>query len=293
MGDGHPECPRRLSAIEDALISRGIFDFVKHIDAPKIDRHSLRLAHKAHYIDTLISQIPGTGYHNIDHDTRLCPDSLEAAYYSAGAGIRAVDGIMAGEFDNAFCAVRPPGHHAEKITSMGFCFFNNAAITALYAIKRYKLRRVVVIDFDAHHGNGTENILGGRFFVRYWSSYQKGLFPFRDENKKPKRNISLHPLNAGAGSDEFRALVGINLIPWLNRYKPQLIILSSGFDAHKDDYMSQLNLTDEDFRWVIEKINDTAKRVCDGRIVSILEGGYNLPALGRCCADQVKILADL
>jgi len=264
MGDGHPECPRRLSAIEDALISRGIFDFVKHIDAPKIDRHSLRLAHKAHYIDTLISQIPGTGYHNIDHDTRLCPDSLEAA-----------------------------GHHAEKITSMGFCFFNNAAITALYAIKRYKLRRVVVIDFDAHHGNGTENILGGRFFVRYWSSYQKGLFPFRDENKKPKRNISLHPLNAGAGSDEFRALVGINLIPWLNRYKPQLIILSSGFDAHKDDYMSQLNLTDEDFRWVIEKINDTAKRVCDGRIVSILEGGYNLPALGRCCADQVKILADL
>lgn len=293
MADEHPESPRRLSAINDRLIASGIYDYLLHIEAPKAEIHQLQLAHDRHYIEQLFNQSPDSGFYSIDEDTAMNPHTLAAALYSAGAAIRAVDGVVSGEFTNAFCATRPPGHHAESKQAMGFCFFNNAAIAACHAVKEHRVKKVAIVDFDVHHGNGTQDIVSGSFRMRYWSSFQSDIFPHTDTGKRTSRNIQLEPIAPGCSGEEYREIIMASLIPWLNKYKPQLIILSSGFDGHIEDDMSQMRLSDSDYLWLIEKINSVAKLFCGGKIVSLLEGGYDLPSLSRCVSSHIKELANL
>ncbi|ROS04581.1 acetoin utilization deacetylase AcuC-like enzyme [Sinobacterium caligoides] len=293
MGNNHPECPRRLNAISDCLIAAGTFDYIQQIDAPKAELHHLQLAHDRNYINNLLINSPKEGLFRIDEDTALSPHTLDAAMHSAGAMIRAVDGVMSGEFTNAFCATRPPGHHAERAKANGFCFFNNIAIAAHYAVKHHRVKKVAVIDIDIHHGNGTEDILGGSRRIQYWSSFESDIFPFRDNKLRSRRNVSLHPIATNCSGSDYKNLINDQLMPWIYRLRPQLILLSTGFDGHIEDEISHSRLTDNDYRWVIEKINGAAKVFCQGRIISTLEGGYNLSALGRCGAAHVKELAGL
>ena len=293
MGEGHPECPARLYAINDQLISSGLRFVCPEYQCEKVSSEQLLAVHDQQYIDNLYSKAPKQGICEIDDDMHMMPETLAAAEYAAGAGIMAVDLIMQKKHRAAFCPVRPPGHHATKDETMGFCFFNNVAVAAHYAISQYGLERVAIIDFDVHHGNGTQHIVQGNPKILLCSSFQHPLYPFNG-TQECAENIHNVALSASTGSAEYRQ--GVE--PWfdvLDDFAPQLIFISAGFDGHAADEVSSHQLFDTDYHWLTEKLVALAEKHSEGRVISLLEGGYAVNALGRTVVSHLKALlkADL
>ena len=301
MGPGHPECPERLDAIEDRLLVSGVFDALERYDAPQAAAADLELAHdRMHvavmrgYSELLAEDVLAGGpqFSQIDPDTSINVHTWNAALRSAGAGMAATDAVMAGEIENAFCAVRPPGHHASRNKAQGFCFFNNVAIAAKYALERYHLQRVAVVDFDVHHGDGTENILAGDMRALMVGIFQHPFYPFcGDQNPAP--NMLNVPIPAYTRGMDIREIIEMSWIPRLEEFQPEMIFISAGFDAHREDDMGQLGLTEQDFAWITQRVKDVAKRYSQGRIVSLLEGGYVMSPLARSVEAHIRVLADL
>lgn len=287
MGEDHPEQPARLKVIEEFLYRQSIYLFLLFYDAPKATQEQVCLVHHHDYVAKLHQLVPEKGFYFIDADTALNPHTLEAAYHAAGAVIHAVDLVMTGEVNNAFCSIRPPGHHAEPDRALGFCFFNNIAIGAAYALKNYPLARVAILDFDVHHGNGTEKIFLDNPQVLICSTFQDPLFPGPVYARDNPHIINV-PLKPGMGSTEFRQAVSKHWLPALDQFKPDFIFVSAGFDGYFRDELGNLNLQVSDYAWVTEQIKRTAERYSEGRIVSALEGGYYLPALGECVAVHIE-----
>ncbi|MBH1958402.1 MAG: histone deacetylase family protein [Burkholderiales bacterium] len=301
MGPGHPECPERLDAIEDRLLVTGVKDALDPQEAPLAAIGDIELAHDRMLVaairglsDQLADDIRagGPAYVQIDPDTALNVHTWNAALRAAGAVIAATDAVIAGEMENAFCAVRPPGHHAERSKAMGFCFFSNIAIGAKYALERHGLKRVAVVDFDVHHGNGTEDIIRGDERILMVSFFQHPLFPFSGADTVEPNMVNL-PVPAYTRGMDVRELIDLMWIPRLEAFKPEMIFISAGFDAHRDDDLGQMNLNEQDYAWITERIKNVARRHAKGRIVSALEGGYNLGALGRSVEAHLRVLADL
>jgi acetoin utilization deacetylase AcuC-like enzyme len=289
MGAHHPECPERLQAVYDAFDSHGLMAKVKKIEAPLASREQLSAAHDTEYVDSIFDASPEHDYAYLDPDTAMNPYSLEAAQRASGAVIRGVDMVMAGEADNAFCAVRPCGHHATHNRAMGFCIFNNVAVGAAHALQAHKLERVAILDFDVHHGNGTEDIFHDDNRVMLCSSFQHPYYPGTGANSGNDHIIPT-PLAARSTGAEFRRAIDATWWPALARFEPELIIISAGFDAHADDPLAYLQLHEDDYVWVTERILEMADQFANGRVVSALEGGYNLGALGRSAAAHVTTL---
>jgi len=292
MGAHHPECPARLSAISDHMIAQGLDHFFVFHDAPLATFAQLLRVHSAAHLEHLKRVAPSLGIVHLDPDTAMNPHTWNAALRSAGAGVLAVDLVMAGEVQNAFCAVRPPGHHAERNTAMGFCFFNNIAVAAMHAIKTHNLSRVAIVDFDVHHGNGTEDCLRNNEQVLMASIFQHPFYPYSGTDS-PAPNMLNVPLPRGAGSEEFAQVVNDLWLPRLREFKPEMILISAGFDAHYEDDLGGLKLVEKDFVWVTEQLKQLADETAQGRIVSMLEGGYVLSALSRSVAAHIKVLASL
>ena len=290
MGDEHPERPARLNAIEDALHARGLYDLLQHHEAPRATVEQLTRVHPLAHVEDLSNRSPAAGLVHIDPDTWMCPDTFEAALRAAGANILATDLVLEGQVTRAFCNVRPPGHHAERATAMGFCFFNNVAVAARHALERHGLERVAILDFDVHLGNGTEDILRDDPRVLLCSSYQYPLWPDMNPPTLPGRVINC-PLPPGSGSEAFRTAVQQHWLPALEAFAPQLILISAGFDAHAADDMSHLRLTTADYAWVTEAACRVADRHAQGRIVSTLEGGYDLGSLAASAVAHIEQLA--
>ena len=289
MGSWHPESPERLAAIHDHLIAIGISPHLEHHDAPAASLESLIRAHDAAYVERLKTSVPQQGYWPVDPDTSMNPRTWEAALRSAGAVVDATDRVMRKELANAFCAVRPPGHHARKASAMGFCFFNNIAIGALHALEVHGLERVAVIDFDVHHGNGTQDIFIGDDRVLFCSSFQHPFYPHSGADTDAPNIMNL-PMPSRTGGPEFRAAVETSWLPRIEAFRPQLIMISAGFDGHAEDDMSHFNLREQDYAWITRQLHDLAVRHAQGRIVSCLEGGYSLSALGRCVSTHIDEL---
>jgi len=292
MGAMHPECPDRLSAIQDRLIASGIDSFLNFHDAPQASIEQLSRVHPRRHVEDLIGSAPERGIKHIDPDTAMCPHTIRAALRAAGAGVLATDLVMRGEVDNAFCAVRPPGHHAERDRAMGFCFFNNIAVAATHALETHGLKRVAVVDFDVHHGNGTENIFAGDERVLMVSFFQHPFYPYTGADK-PAANMVNVPVPAGTRGDAFRDIVTDVWLPALRGFAPEMLYISAGFDAHYEDDMASLGLVEADYAWVTQQLRVFAEQHCGGRIVSMLEGGYALSALARSAVAHIKALADL
>jgi acetoin utilization deacetylase AcuC-like enzyme len=291
-GTGHPENARRLTAIDDRMIASGLFDLLRHFDAPEATARQLLRVHTQNHLDKLRSLAPARGYAQIDPDTVISPDSLTAALHAAGAVVSAVDLVIDGGMESAFCGVRPPGHHAERERAMGFCLFNNIAVGVAHALEKHGLRKVAIVDFDIHQGNGTEDIFKDDDRVLFCSTFEHPLYPFSEllENTANRVNV---PLEATAGSAEFRAAVTDQWLPALDRFQPQMVFISAGFDAHQDDDMSNVSLTDADFPWVTGQIVNVARKSASDRIVSVLEGGYELNSLARCVETHLRALMRL
>lgn len=287
-GDRHPESPDRLRSVWAALAGAG-FDRLVRREAPEASRAQLSLAHRPDYVDAVLAAIPETGRRHLDPDTVVSPASGAAALHGAGAVVAAVDAIMTErDVGNAFCAVRPPGHHAERARSMGFCLFNNVAVGALHARARHGLRRPAVIDFDVHHGNGTQHMFENDEDLFYASSHQAPFYPGTGaKSETGAGNIVNAPLAAGAGSVEFRAAYEDDILPALRAFDPDILFVSAGFDGHADDPLAQLRLTEDDYRWITRELLAVAKERCGGRVVSALEGGYDLGALARSTEAHV------
>ncbi|MDA3922972.1 MAG: histone deacetylase family protein [Salinisphaera sp.] len=289
MGSGHPESPDRLAAIEKGLEVVGVANLLDRRDAPVASIDAIKRVHDPAYVDQLLAIVPATGRVPVDADTLLTPHSLTAARHAAGAVIGATDAVMNGQVANAFCAVRPPGHHAEYDRAMGFCFFGNVAVGAAHAMAVYGLKRVAILDFDVHHGNGTEDVFRDEPRVLFCSSYQNPLFPFTSDTSQPGHLIKT-PLRAGTGGHVFRNAIERDWLPALDAQRPELIFISAGFDAHRSDPLADLQLEAQDFQWVTQRICEVADRYCDGRIVSSLEGGYALDALAASAAIHIDSL---
>ena len=301
MGEGHPECPERLDAIEDRLLITGVGDALDRRETPQASVTDLDLAHGRMHIaairgltQSLRDDVAAGGpqYAQIDPDTRINVHSWDAALRAAGAALAATDAVMAGEIDNAFCAVRPPGHHACRDKSMGFCLFNNVAIAARYALERHGLKRVAIVDFDVHHGNGTENIVAGDQRILMVSFFQHPFYPDGGSRSNASNLVNV-PVPAYTKGPQVRDLVTTHWLPRLEAYRPEMIFISAGFDAHREDDLGQMGLVEQDFAWMTERIKALAARHAQGRIVSCLEGGYNLDALARSVEAHVRVLADL
>ena len=292
MGADHPECPPRIHAVEDQLIASGLMPFLDRHDAPRVTREQLERVHDREHIDKIYAQSPASGLVHIDPDTAMNPHSLEAALRSAGAAVMATDLVMSGQVENAFCNIRPPGHHAGRNTSAGFCIFNNVAIAAAHAMEHYGVQRVAIADYDVHHGEGTEDIFRDDPRVMLCSTFRHPYYPFCGADSSNERIINV-PLPGGTASAEFRDAITTRWLPALERFQPQLLIISAGFDAHREDDMGGFCLSDADFNWVAEQLKDIAYRHADRRIVSVLEGGYELHALGRCVMGHIKVLSGL
>lgn len=290
-GRGHSECPDRLNAVLYALEQKH-FKALDRRKAPKATVDQIARVHDKEHVNRILSTIAERGHGSLDGDTHFNPSSGEAALRAAGALCAAVDAVMAGEGQNAFCAVRPPGHHAESAVAMGFCLFNNVAIGAEHARNAHNLDRVAVIDFDVHHGNGTQAMFWDHEGLFFGSTHQSPLYPGTGQAMETgvARNIVNAPLPPYAGSDEFRAAMETIILPALISFAPEFLFISAGFDAHADDPLAMLNFTDADYHWVTEQLGLVAKNQCSGRIVSTLEGGYNLNALARSTAAHVKAL---
>ena len=292
MGSWHPECPERLAAISDHLISTGIAPHLKHYDAPLASTQALQRAHSADYVERLQSSVPTKGYLPLDPDTSMNSHSLNAALRAAGAVVDAADRVASGEIANAFCAVRPPGHHARRSAAMGFCIFNSIAVGARHALEALGFERVVVIDFDVHHGNGTEEIFADDEKVLMASFFQHPFYPYSGTGNLAKNMVNV-PLPAGTKGDVARRVVDEVWLPRLNEFEPQMIFISAGFDAHREDDLGQMGLVEADYTYITERLMEVANEHAGGRIVSSLEGGYNLDALGRSVVAHVKALARL
>jgi acetoin utilization deacetylase AcuC-like enzyme len=290
-GAHHPENAARLEAIADMLIARGLDPWLTHIDAPLASRDDLALAHDSRMIDLIFEHAPTHGMVNLDGDTAMNPYTLSAALRAAGSGIAAVDWVMQQPMRRAFCAIRPPGHHASRTHSAGFCVFNNVAIAALHALERHGLERVAIIDFDVHHGDGTEAIVAGDARILFCSSFQHPFYPNR--GIPPLANNCL-PVGLPAGTDgtHWRAAVSEAWFERIQAHAPQLILISAGFDAHRDDEMAHFALVEDDYAWMTQELIQQADRSAGGRIVSMLEGGYETPALARSVYAHLRCLND-
>ncbi len=292
MGSYHPERPARLTAIEDQLIASGVGQHLTRYEAPLATDEQLARVHPLDYVRAIRDAAPHSGTVHLDPDTAMNPWTLQAALRAAGAAVLAVDLVLAKKVTSAFCAVRPPGHHACRARPMGFCIFNNVAVAARHALERHGLERVAIIDFDVHHGNGTEDIFEDDDTVLMASTFQHPFYPYSG-TESPARNMVNVPLPAGAGSREFREAVQEAWIPALNKFSPQLIVFSAGFDAHAEDEMAMLRFSDADYAWVTEQLKAVADKHSGGRMVSMLEGGYALSALGRSAVQHIKVMAGL
>jgi acetoin utilization deacetylase AcuC-like enzyme len=292
MGQHHPECPDRLHAVEDQLIASGLSGYLMECEAPVVTREQLARVHAVDYLDALEASVPARGLVHLDPDTAMSPHSLDAARRAAGAVVHATDVVLRGEARNAFCCVRPPGHHAERSRAMGFCFFNNVAVGAAHALEQYGLTRVVVADFDVHHGNGTEDIFRDDPRVLMVSTFQHPFYPYSGVEGRSERMVNI-PLPAYTNGQGFREAVQTWWLPALERFQPEMVFISAGFDAHREDDMASLGLVEADYAWVTEQLKNVADRHAQGRIVSVLEGGYALSALGRSAVAHLRVLADL
>jgi acetoin utilization deacetylase AcuC-like enzyme len=289
MGEHHPEQPARLSAIEDQLIASGLINHLQQADAPKATRVQLERVHAAGYLDAVEEAAPHSGIVHLDPDTAMCPYTLDAALHAAGAAVLATDMVIAGQAATAFSAVRPPGHHAERARAMGFCIYNNVAVAAMHALEHHGLERVAIVDFDVHHGNGTEEIFDNDPRVLMVSTFQHPFYPYSGTEGRSERMVNI-PLAAYSGGREFRAAVEQHWMPALAAFKPQMLFISAGFDAHREDDMAMLNFVEADYAWVTAKLKAVADEHAQGRIVSMLEGGYALSALGRSVVAHLKVL---
>ncbi|HZF22936.1 MAG TPA: histone deacetylase family protein [Burkholderiales bacterium] len=292
MGSHHPECPARITAIEDHLLATGILEHLVDVDAPPATREQLLRVHDPDYVDAIEASVPQRGLVHLDPDTAMSPHSHHAALRAAGAVIMATDMVMSGAVENAFCNVRPPGHHAERARAMGFCFFNNVAVGAAQALEKHGLERVAVVDFDVHHGNGTEDIFRDDPRVMMVSTFQHPFYPYSGVEGRSERMVNI-PLAAYSGGRQFREAVEKHWLPALGRFKPEMIFISAGFDAHRDDDMASLSLVESDYAWVTGCIKEIAEQHGKGRIVSTLEGGYELTALARSVAEHIRVLSGL
>ncbi|OWQ93191.1 deacetylase [Roseateles aquatilis] len=302
MGAGHPECPQRLAAIDDWLISHGIDAALDRHEADRVALKSLERAHSPLYVAELKAELEGLEQQAregvpqpmkaLDPDTWANAHTWGAALRAAGAAVQATDLVLDGRAENAFCAVRPPGHHATRDQAMGFCFFNNVAVAARHALDVRGLDRVAVVDFDVHHGNGTEDILAGDDRVLMVGIFQDPLYPYSGGDPKGDNmlNVPVPPYTRGA---EVREMIEAIWMPALERFRPQMIFVSAGFDAHRDDDLAQLGLVEADYEWITLRIMDVARRHAKGRIVSCLEGGYDLGALARSVGVHLRTLAGI
>lgn len=290
MGQWHPESPARLDAIDDQLLMSGASGLVDPQQSTEASDADLLRVHTPEHLRLLQDNAPATGYVSIDSDTVMNPHTLAAARVAAGAGIRAVDAVMSGDYQAAFCAVRPPGHHATPERAMGFCFFNNIAVAAAYALDKHGLDRVAIIDFDVHHGNGTEDTFAGDPRVMMCGFYQHPLYPGAGHTP-PAANMINVPVSAGTSGKQLRQIVTDTWIPALNKFQPQLIFISAGFDAHREDDIGQLAMVEDDYAWITTQLVKLAESSAQGRIVSMLEGGYNLSALGRSVVAHIRALS--
>src|SRR6202163_3992831 len=293
MGPGHPECPERLVAVNEHMRSSGLLDQLRVLEAPLASEEDLKRVHHPEYVDLIFENAPTEGYVQLDPDTAMNPYTLAAARRAAGAGILAVDEVMAGRSSNAFCAVRPCGHHATQARSMGFCIFNNVGVAAAYALEKKGLQRVAIIDFDVHHGNGTEDMFSPpqwRDRVLMASCFQHPFYPYSG-TANPAPNMINVPLAAGSGGAAAKEAIESKWLPALENFKPEMIFISAGFDAHREDLLGGMALVEADYAWITREMMVLAARHSKQQIVSMLEGGYNLAALGRSVVAHVKTLS--
>lgn len=288
VGPWHPESPQRWQAVDEALRSAPWFGELREITVPHATLEQLQRAHSTTHIESVRNAIPPSGVAWLDPDTGVTPFSWDAALAASGAVVRAVDAVMTGEASRTFCNVRPPGHHAEAERAMGFCLFNNVAIGVLHALNAYPLQRVALVDFDVHHGNGSEDILRNEPRVLLCSSFRHPFYPYC--GTEAHAGYIPAPLPRGADGALFRAAVEQYFLPALETFQPQLVFISAGFDAHRDDPLGGLNLVEADYAWVTRELCALADRHSQGRMVSVLEGGYDLAALGRCAVAHVEAM---
>jgi acetoin utilization deacetylase AcuC-like enzyme len=299
MGAWHPESPARLQAIEDQLISSRVSDFLEYRDAPAAAIAAIARVHSADAIARIRENVPSpaahAGYYPLDGDTSLNAHSWQAALRAAGAAVAATDAVIAGELNNAFCAIRPPGHHARPSEPMGFCLFNNIAIAARHALDVHGLERVAIVDFDVHHGNGTEEAFADEPRVLMASFFQHPFYPYSGAGPASQRrkNFVNVPVPAHTRGDVIRQVVTDIWLPALHAHRPEMIFISAGFDAHREDDLGEMGLVEADYAWITQQVMEVARLYARGRIVSCLEGGYNLAALGRSVVAHVKALAEL
>ncbi len=291
-GEGHPECPERMDAISDHLLSTGLLQLLVPYDAPRATEEQLARAHTAHHVREIVANAPAEGVIHLDPDTTMGPKSLEAALRAAGAAILATDLVLEGEVQRAFCCVRPPGHHATRDEAMGFCIFNNVAVGVRHALDVHGLERVALIDFDVHHGNGTEDIFAGDERVLMCSTFEMGLYPFSGETALGP-NMANVGLPRGADGDGLRDAFEGLWLPRLEEFRPQMIFISAGFDAHRADDMAGLRWVESDYAWITARLVEVAEKQCGGKIVSCLEGGYHLFALAKSVSAHVRELAGM
>jgi acetoin utilization deacetylase AcuC-like enzyme len=291
MGMHHPESPERLKAVLDALDASGFGGELQEHEAPLAQASELARVHAEAHIDTVHASAPDDDYAYLDPDTSMNPKSLAASLRAAGAVVRAIDLVLGGAATRAFCAVRPPGHHATPARAMGFCIFNNVAVGAAHALEAHGLERVAILDFDVHHGNGTEDMFRDDPRVMFCSTFQHPYYPFCGADSRSGNVVNV-PLPAMTGSAAFRAAVERTWLPALERFEPQLVLVSAGFDAHREDPLAHLQLEDDDYDWISRRITEVAERHAGGRVVSTLEGGYNTRALARSVVRHVRALAD-
>src|SRR5688572_10300451 len=292
MGTYHPERPARLTAIEDQLIASGIGQHLRRYEAPLATEEQLARVHPADYVRAIHDAAPQSGTVHLDPDTAMNPWTLQAALRAAGAAVLATDLVLKNDVRTAFCSVRPPGHHACRARPMGFCIFNNVAVAARHAVHAHGIERVAIIDFDVHHGNGTEDIFEGDPHVLMASTFQHPFYPYSGTDD-PAPNMVNIPLAAGTGSSGVREAVTEAWLPALDDFRPELVLFSAGFDAHAEDDMAMLRFSDADYAWITGQVKAVAERHAQGRIVSVLEGGYALSALGRSVVQHIRVLADL
>lgn len=301
MGPGHPECPERLDAIEDRLLACGVADALDRRDAPLAGLDEIALAHSRQHVETLRAaaeelqaqrQAGGAERMALDPDTAMNEHTWSAALRGAGASLAATDAVIDGQLQNAFCAVRPPGHHATRDRAMGFCFFNNVAVAARYALERRGLKRVAIVDFDVHHGNGTEDIFSGDDRVLMVGLFQHPFYPYSGFGEHADNMVNL-PVPAYTRGAQIREMIEQSWIPRLEAFQPEMIFISAGFDAHREDDLGQLGLVEADYTWITRRLKDIADQYAQGRIVSCLEGGYNLSALGRSVEAHLRVLAEV
>jgi acetoin utilization deacetylase AcuC-like enzyme len=289
-GKHHPEQADRIRVIEKEIKNSNL-EFVEY-QAPKATMDQLCRVHDKSYIDFIFKQSPTSGFVGLDADTWMNPYSLQAALVAAGSGILAVDLVMTNQAKHVFCNIRPPGHHAEKNKAMGFCFFNNVAVAAAYAKDHYQLKRIAIVDFDVHHGNGTENIFQNDESILYCSSFESPFYPFSGADTQSSHILNI-PLPAGTTGDIFREKTQEYWFENIIRFNPEIIFISAGFDGFIEDEMSDFMLTENDYAWITGEIKKIADETCQGRVISMLEGGYDLAGLGRCVLTHLQALSDM